>query len=91
MAMRSVCVPPSGAGTVHSRSAQALTSAGESMKYARWGAVKRSGSAVGTSCVATRHPGGVWKRTSTGAPSIPRAHTKVAGMFRCAWLASMPV
>ena len=87
--MRTVCGRPSGPGTVQLRTSHGPTSVGESMKYCRLGAVNTEESAVGTSCVATFHPSGRSKRTRTGAFSIPRAHRKVAGAFRCAWLASM--
>ena len=64
---------------------------GESMKYWRLGARKRSGSSVGCSCVAMRQDGsGRWKVTSIGRVIICADHANVAGMLRCARVSSIP-
>ena len=66
------------------RTAWALNSTGESMKYWKFGAVNVRGSSVGNSCVETRQvrPGGWVKRTRIGVSGSDGVQAKVAGAFR---------
>jgi hypothetical protein len=75
---------------VNSRTACALNSTGESMKYWTLGAVKTSGSSVGNNWVETRQvrPGGCVKRTRIGVSASDGAHANVAGALRCACVPS---
>ena len=63
------------------RKVKLLSSAGLSIRYCRFGAVKVAGSAVGNSCVAMFHPGCSSKVTRAGRDSNPRAHMSAAGML----------
>ncbi len=70
---------------------KALSSVGLSRKYCRSGAVNTNGSSVGTSWVATFQRSSDGKKViAMGRSSNPLAHMNVAGMFRWAWVRSMP-